>query len=99
MSRTAKCKALALFLLKEVRNLLKPIIEFCLSNLSSGSQEAKEILEQDEDLDVLDYGCLGLCGQCGESLYALVNGEVVTAETSEQLVANVYLFLEENPML
>ncbi|WP_445492343.1 YuzB family protein [Niallia sp. 03133] len=79
--------------------MLKPIIEFCLSNLSSGSQEAKEILEQDEDLDVLDYGCLGLCGQCGESLYALVNGEVVTAETSEQLVANVYLFLEENPML
>ncbi|MGP7816312.1 YuzB family protein [Niallia sp. 01092] len=78
--------------------MIKPIIEFCLSNLSSGSEDAKEILEKDEDLDVLDYGCLGLCGQCGESLYALVNGEVVTAETSEQLVANVYQFLEENPM-
>jgi uncharacterized protein YuzB (UPF0349 family) len=81
-----------------VRNLFKPIIEFCLSNLSSGSQAAKEILEKDEDLDVLDYGCLGLCGQCGESLFALVNGEVVTADTSEQLITNIYQFLDENPM-
>jgi len=83
--------------IKEVRNLFKPIVEFCLSNLSSGSQAAKEILESDDNLDVLDYGCLGLCGQCGEALFALVNGEVVTGETTEELVKNVYMFIEEDP--
>jgi uncharacterized protein YuzB (UPF0349 family) len=32
-------------------------------------------------------------------LYALVNGEVVTGETPEQLVDHIYQFLEENPLL
>lgn len=78
--------------------MFKPIVEFCLSNLASGSESAKEILEKDEELDVVDYGCLGLCGQCGESLFALVDGEVVTGETSEQLVENIYEFIKENAM-
>ena len=82
----------------EVRRLFKPLIEFCLSNLASGSYEAKEILEQDEELEVIDYGCLGFCGQCGEAMFALVNGEVVLGETPELLVQNVYKHLEENPM-
>jgi len=78
--------------------LFKPLIEFCLSNLASGSYEAKEILEQDDELEVIDYGCLGFCGQCGESMFALVNGEVVQGETTDMLVRNVYKYLEENPM-
>ncbi|MDE1455700.1 DUF1450 domain-containing protein, partial [Bacillus paralicheniformis] len=35
-----------------------PIVEFCVSNLAQGSQEAKEILEKDPNLDVVEYGCL-----------------------------------------
>lgn len=77
--------------------LFKPIIEFCLSNLSSGAYEAKEKLEEDDGLDIIDYGCLGYCGQCGESLFALVNGEIVTGDTSDALVVNIYQYLEENP--
>lgn len=75
--------------------MFKPLIEFCLSNLASGAQEAKEILEQDDALDVIDYGCLSYCGQCGESLFALVNGEVIKGEDAQDLVINVYLYLQD----
>ncbi|MGM9985713.1 MAG: YuzB family protein [Bacillaceae bacterium] len=77
---------------------MQPVIEFCVSNLASGSQRALEILEKDPDLDVIEYGCLGYCGICNEHLFALVNGEVVTGNTPDELVENIYLFLEENPM-
>ncbi|MEN8701499.1 YuzB family protein [Bacillus infantis] len=78
--------------------MIQPIIEFCISNLASGAQKALEILEKDPDLDVIEYGCLGYCGKCASSLYALVNGEVVTGETPEELVENIYQFLDDNPM-
>ncbi len=78
--------------------MIKPIIEFCSSNLASGSQNTMEILNKDYDLDVIEYGCLGYCGKCAETLFALVNGEVVTADTPDELVENIYQFLEENPM-
>jgi uncharacterized protein YuzB (UPF0349 family) len=77
---------------------LKPIIEFCISNLASGAQKALEILERDPNLDVIEYGCLGYCGKCASSFYALVNGEPVEGDTPEELVENIYQFLEENPM-
>ncbi|OEH93983.1 YuzB family protein [Bacillus solimangrovi] len=77
---------------------MKPIIEFCISNLASGSQEARAKLEKDPNLDVIEYGCLGYCGKCSQSLFALVNGEVVIGDTPELLVNNIYQYLEENPM-
>ncbi len=81
-----------------MKNVIQPIIEFCVSNLASGSQGALEKLEKDPNLDIIEYGCLGYCGKCSQSLFALVNGEIVTAETPEQLVDNIYIHLEENPM-
>lgn len=77
---------------------MKPIIEFCISNLANGAQAALEQLEKDPNLDIIEYGCLGYCGKCSQSLYALVNGEVVTGNTPNELVENIYTFLEENPM-
>jgi uncharacterized protein YuzB (UPF0349 family) len=74
------------------------IIEFCISNLAEGSQKAREILERDADLDIIEYGCLSHCGKCAHSLFALVDGEVVTGETPEQLVDNIYKHIEENPL-
>ncbi|WP_210365706.1 YuzB family protein [Bacillus sp. REN3] len=78
--------------------MIKPIIEFCISNLASGSQKAREELERDPDLDVIEYGCLGYCGKCAQSLFALVNGDPVTGDTPEELVENIYQYLDENPM-
>ncbi|HEY9576992.1 MAG TPA: DUF1450 domain-containing protein, partial [Pseudobacillus sp.] len=54
--------------------------------------------ERDSNLDVIEYGCLGYCTRCAEGLYALVNGEPVDGETPEELVDNIYEYLEENPM-
>lgn len=78
--------------------MMQPIIEFCISNLASGSQKAREQLEKDPNLDIIEYGCLSYCGKCANSLFALVNGEVVTGEDPDQLVSNIYQYLEDNPM-
>ncbi|MBA9026914.1 MULTISPECIES: YuzB family protein [Bacillaceae] len=77
---------------------MKPLIEFCVSNLASGSQQAMEQLERDPDLDVIEYGCLNFCGICARSMFALVDGEVVTGETNEDLVKNIYQQIEDNPL-
>lgn len=75
-----------------------PIIEFCASNLASGTQPVFEKLEQDPNLDVIEYDCLSFCYECGRSKFALVNGEMVTGNTNEELLENIYKYIEENPM-
>lgn len=77
---------------------MNPMVEFCMSNLANGSQEAFELLEQDTNLDVLEYGCLSYCSLCSETLFAIVNGEVVEANTPSELVANIYQYIEDNPL-
>lgn len=78
--------------------MIKPLIEFCISNLATGAQRAKEILEKDPNLDIIEYGCLSYCSICATSLYALVDGEIITGETPDELVEKIYEYLEENPM-
>lgn len=78
--------------------MIRPLIEFCISNVASGAQAALEKLERDPNLDVVEYGCLGYCGKCASSMYALVNGDPVTGNTPEELVENIYQYLDENPM-
>ncbi|WP_017756300.1 YuzB family protein [Calidifontibacillus oryziterrae] len=78
--------------------MIKPLIEFCVSNLASGAQEAREQLEKDPNLDIIEYGCLSYCGKCAESLFALVNGEFVGADSPAELVKNIYQYLDDNPM-
>ncbi|MFJ7308684.1 YuzB family protein [Peribacillus frigoritolerans] len=75
-----------------------PIIEFCVSNLASGAQEALERLERDPNLDIIEYGCLGYCGRCSSNLYALVNGEVVFGDTTDELVDKIYNYIDEFEM-
>ncbi|HHY71773.1 MAG TPA: YuzB family protein [Bacillus bacterium] len=78
--------------------MIYPLIEFCISNLAEGAQKAKETLEKDPNLDVIEYGCLGYCGKCANTFFALVNGEFVSGATPDTLVENIYKFLDENPM-
>ena len=79
--------------------MFKPLIEFCISNLAEGAQRAREVLERDSNLDIIEYGCLGYCGKCARQLFALVNGEIVTGETPDKLVDNIYKYLDENVYL
>ncbi|MGN1400241.1 MAG: YuzB family protein [Bacillus sp. (in: firmicutes)] len=78
--------------------MIKPLVEFCISNLASGAQEAYEQLDRDPNVDVIEYGCLNYCGICGDSMYALVNGDIVRGHTASELLENIYEYLEENPM-
>jgi len=77
---------------------MNPMVEFCINNLANGSQKTYEILERDPNIDVLEYGCLSYCTKCSESFYAIVNGELVEADSPEALTEAIYQFIEENPL-
>ncbi|MFD1956203.1 YuzB family protein [Paenibacillus thailandensis] len=68
---------------------MKPLIEFCASNMHHGTDKIVKLLEQDDKYDVIEYGCLGNCGECYMMPYAIVEGEIVSAETPEQLLDNI----------
>ncbi len=68
---------------------MRPIIEFCSSNLASGTDKVMHHLETNSHLDVVEYGCLGFCGECFQYPYALVDGKMVTAETAEALLEKI----------
>ncbi len=74
------------------------MVEFCMSNLANGSHPTFEQLEKDPNVDVLEYGCLSYCTICANSLYAIVEGEVVKAETPEELTKNIYQAIQDNPV-
>lgn len=64
---------------------MRPLIEFCTSNMHHGTDKVMAKLEANEDYDVIEYGCLGNCGECYMFPYALVNGEFVYAESADEL--------------
>jgi len=68
---------------------MRPIIEFCASNMHHGTERVMKAFEQNPDYDVVEYGCLGNCGQCYMEPYALVNGEIVAAPDIETLEAQI----------
>ena len=74
------------------------MVEFCVSNLANGSQKTFEVLERDPNLDVLEYGCLSYCTKCAESFFAVVNGDVVQADSTDELTKKIYEYIDENPL-
>lgn len=68
---------------------MRPIVEFCQSNLGAGTLRVKEELEKDENLDVIDYGCLGHCGECYEYPFALVDGVFIAGKTPKDLLEKI----------
>ncbi len=76
---------------------MKPLVEFCASNVSSYTQSVVDALENDPelDVDVLEYGCLGYCGECYMQPFALVNGNLVQAQTADELLSKIKSKLRE----
>lgn len=72
----------------------KPKVWFCEINLENGARKTREVLEQDPNLDVIGYGCLKRCKKCDLKLFGVVNGNIVEAVDSEELVQNIYNFIE-----
>ncbi|WP_150268903.1 YuzB family protein [Paenibacillus tepidiphilus] len=74
---------------------MRPIIEFCASNLGSGTEQLKQKLEQNPEYDVVEYGCLNNCGECYLRPFAMVDGEIIAAETPEELEAAIAAYIKE----
>ncbi|WP_027093106.1 YuzB family protein [Cohnella thermotolerans] len=71
------------------------IVEFCVSNMHHGTDEVLRKLEGLPDVEVVEYGCLGNCGECYLFPYALVNGETVAAETADALYDKIIAAIKE----
>ncbi|MFX3632068.1 MAG: YuzB family protein [Candidatus Pristimantibacillus sp.] len=69
--------------------MFKPMIEFCASNMHHGTERIMNLFEQDDEFEVIEYGCLGNCGECYLNPFALVDGMIVSAATVDELHDNV----------
>lgn len=74
---------------------MRPIVEFCTNNMHHGTDDVMRKLEENPDIDVIEYGCLGNCGQCYMEPYALVNGEIVSASTPDELYRAIMAKIRE----
>lgn len=71
------------------------IVEFCVSNMHHGTDEVLRKLEELPDVETVEYGCLGNCGECYLSPYALVNGESIVAESAGELFELIVKAIKE----
>lgn len=74
---------------------MRPIIEFCVNNMHHGTDNVMKRLEGNPEYDVLEYGCLGNCGECYMFPFALVNGEIVAGETADELYDKIMNKIDE----
>lgn len=68
---------------------MRPMVEFCEGNLESFSESVRLKLESEGDLDLVEYGCLGNCGECYARPFAYVNGKRLVAATAEELFLEI----------
>lgn len=79
--------------------MINPMIEFCQSNYSLGTEDVKQLLEQNPNFDVMEYGCLGHCSKCIRTPFALVEGDYVEAETPKELIGRIEEKIKEKEEL
>ena len=72
-----------------------PIIEFCVNNARCGTGELIQKLEQQPHIDVVEYSCVGQCSTCAAQPFALVDGQIVYANTAEQLYLSIMEQIEQ----
>lgn len=70
------------------------LVEFCNANMQKGSDEVFRQLDEDNDIDVLDYECTNNCGICSKAMFAIVNGQLVGAQSAPALLEKVYKQVE-----
>lgn len=77
---------------------LKNQIELCVSNRIYDSEEIDGLLAR-EDVDITEVGCNSRCETCDYHFYALVNGEMIQAESAAQLITKINEELETNSIM
>jgi uncharacterized protein YuzB (UPF0349 family) len=60
-----------------------------------GTDKVMKLLEANPEYDVIEYGCLGNCGQCYMEPYALLNGEIIAAPTADELYGLIIAKIKE----
>ncbi len=61
-------------------------IKFCENNFSHGTDEVMSKLKDEfEEANVSAEPCLGYCGDCAVGPFALVNDELIQADTADEL--------------
>ncbi|WP_069648862.1 DUF1450 domain-containing protein [Caloranaerobacter ferrireducens] len=70
-------------------------IQFCENNFSFGTDKIIEMLENeiDDDIEIEVVSCLGFCDDCSTSPFALINGEIVQADTPEDLFEEIKSYI------
>jgi len=65
------------------------VVSFCENNFVHGVEELIDRLEELDDVSVEVEACLGFCGDCAMGPFALVDGELVQAETADELYPRI----------
>ena len=65
-------------------------LSFCENNLSQGTDTVIDMLRPVlKNAKISVESCLGQCGECAMGLFAMVNDELVTADTTEELYERI----------
>lgn len=71
-------------------------VQFCENNFFSETEWVVDKLKEEyEDVNVEVESCLGYCGECAERHIALVNDELVTAESVDELHDSIIEIIQE----
>jgi len=88
----------SLFKKKKEPQQMKNRVEFCITNLSLGAADAYDVLVERSDIEIEESGCTSHCENCEQGIFAIVNGEVITADDAETLVKVIDKEIEQNPI-
>ena len=65
-------------------------VKFCENNFSQGTEDVVKKIENElKDVNVEVEPCLGYCGDCAVGPFALVNDELIQAETADELYQKI----------
>ena len=71
-------------------------IKFCENNFSNGTEEVVDKLKQNyKNIDINVESCLGYCGECASSPYALVDDELILADSPDKLYNDIVKLISE----
>lgn len=72
------------------------LIEYCTNNTHHGTEEVVRRIEAERlDVETIEYGCLGNCGQCYLEPYVLVDGANIGAESADALYEQIIKALDQ----
>lgn len=88
----------SIFKKKKEPQHLKNRVEFCITNLSLGAADAYDVLAERSNIEIEESGCTSHCEICEQGIFAIVNGEIITAEDADGLVQAIDEEIKQNPL-